>query len=1177
MTEPLEGALARIWGIDGRPAGAGFLVGPRELVTAAHVLARALGQPDDLAAAPATEFQVDFPLLRPGSRLTARVEQWVPIDASGGGDIAGLRLLDPPPPESKPVPLSTRERLLDRRVTMFGFPEIAHRSTIESGVWSLGRLRGRQAMGWYQIDTEGGSVFAVRHGFSGTPVWDTEMDAVLGMVVAAHRHRDIRTGYMIPTGKLLAAWPRLRELARPPAPFPGLRPFGPEHADQFYGREELADRLVQLTRRAPVTTVAGPSGIGKSSLILAGVLPTVSADQDIVVGAFRPSDSVTPLHSLALALDRLQEPDRDPVDRLAAVSRMAVELERGMMPTIAGLVLERHRGKELLLVVDQLEEALTRDPADIAVFGTVLQHCLGLGARLRLVQTLRADFLGVALQHPTMAPLVGDRRLVTIGELGRDGMRRAITGPVERLHTVRYDAGLVERMLDDVGVRSGRLPLLQFTLRELWDRQGENGLLSHASYEKLGKVDRALTNRAELVWDSLGRAEQAAGSRLLVQLIRPAQQGAGLIKRVAGRDELDEEQWAIAQRLVASRLLIVRDLEHSADLEHGDDIGTLDAGTGVELIHEALVTGWNRLGELELADREFRTWQEALRQRMNRWRHAGRPDDRLLSGAELRDALQWAADRPKDIRQIELGYILVSRARRRKWRVRIAMVVVLALVAGGIAWNVRESAISDTAATSLADRAQQGRLGDPFRALWLSLLAYRSNDSNWNSRFQVSGEFTRHMSVDVILPNYTGMQRGLGIPRLQPVSALTRQVSADATTIATTDDSEDILLWQLSDGRPVPKRLGLRAEQLVLSRDGRYLAFVQADQVEIPQVGTNRYRPKSPCADTDGSGPCLYLYDTTTQQLRLIHHGTDSLSSIRAVSIDPTGQVLAAFINTSDDPLTYTLRLWEVSSGRPLREIRLPDWYTGIADAWLAPGGSSVMFMGATRIRPNSIQIETTMRRMVLAEGQQVPQRLTGAIGSAEQAAVSLDGNTVAVLAPVDPAPHTGAALPDPDLPHKIVAWNLETGAIIAEITDVTQPALSSLALDAKGTQVFLTRSFGDIMTSVWSLPDGIRTPTQLHTEPWAYVYPLGTGQNMPIAFPHDNELALVLPSADRPPPLQRLSTAANADTGPVSLNENLADWAAQLCRTLAGVPEPMFREEERPPGTHIGPVCGDN
>lgn len=1170
MTEPLEGALARIWGIDGRPAGAGFLVGPAELVTAAHVLARALGRPDDMVVAPTTMVQVDFPLLRSGSRLTARIEQWVPIDASGGGDIAGLRLLDPPPPESRPVPLSTRERLRDRRVAMFGFPETAHHGTIESGVWSLGRLRGRQAMGWYQIDTEDGSVFAVRHGFSGTPVWDTEMDAVLGMVVAAHRHRDIRTGYMIPTATLLAAWPRLRELARPPAPFPGLRPFGPEHADQFYGREELADRLVQLSRRAPVTTVAGPSGIGKSSLVMAGVLPNVSADQDIVVRTFRPSDSVTPLHSLALALDRLQEPDRDPVDRLAAVSRVAVELERGMIPTITNLVLERHRGKELLLVIDQLEEALTRDASDIAVFGKVLQHCLDTGARLRLVQTLRADFLGVALQHPTMAPLVGDPRLVTIGELGRDGMGRAITGPVQLLHTVRYEAGLVERMLDDIGVSSGRLPLLQFTLRELWDRQGEDGLLSHASYEQLGKVDGSLTNRAELVWDSLGPAEQAAGRRLLVQLIRPAQQGAGLIKRVAGRDELDEEQWAIAQRLVASRLLIVRDLEHSADL------GALDAGAGVELVHEALVTGWSRLGALELADREFRTWQEALRQRMNRWRQAGSPDDRLLSGAELRDALQWATDRPKDIRQIELGYILVSRARRRKWRMRIATLTVLAMVAGGIAWNVRESAISDTAATSLADRAQQGRLTDPFRALWLSLLAYRSNDSNLDSRLQVSGEFARHMSVDVILPNYTGVPPGPGIPRLQPVSALTRQVSADATTIATTDDSEDILLWQLSDGRPVPKRLGLRAEQLVLSRDGRYLAFVQADQVEIPQVGTNRYRPRSPCSDTDGSGPCLYLYDTAAQQLRLIYQEDDDiLSSIRAVSIDSTGQVLAAFINTSDDPLTYTLRLWEVSSGRPLREIRLPDWYTGIADAWLAPSGSSVMFLGKTRIRPDSIQIETTMRRMALAEGQQVPQRLTGAIGLAEQAAVSLDGNTVAVLAPVDPAPQTGAALPDPDLPHKIVAWSLETGAIVAEITDVTQPALSSLALDAKGTQVFLTRGFGGIMTSVWSLPDGIRTPTQLHTEPWAYVYPLGTGQNMPIAFPHDNELALVLPSADRPPPLQRLSTVANADTGPVSLNENLADWAAQLCRALAGVPEPMFREEERPPGTHIGPVCG--
>jgi S1-C subfamily serine protease len=177
---PLERALVRIWR-DGVPVGAGFLVGPAHLFTAAHVVADVIGVAPDGPAPGHARLLVDFPLIAPDRLFPAELAVWVPEGIDPPGDIAGLRLLETPPATARPLVLSTRRPTGDQ-VVMLGFPR-----GLPFGSWLHGRLGGTVATGWREILSEPTHGAAVERGFSGTPVWSSSSDTAVGMVVRSIR------------------------------------------------------------------------------------------------------------------------------------------------------------------------------------------------------------------------------------------------------------------------------------------------------------------------------------------------------------------------------------------------------------------------------------------------------------------------------------------------------------------------------------------------------------------------------------------------------------------------------------------------------------------------------------------------------------------------------------------------------------------------------------------------------------------------------------------------------------------------------------------------------------------------------------------------------------------------------------------------------------------------------
>ena len=238
MTQSLNGAIVRIRAGNGRVIGAGFLVGERQVLTCAHVVADALGIQRSTQRTPPGDVPLDFSLVAPDECLTAKVVYWHQMD-----DIAGLELPGEPPDGVQPTRLVQVDDPWGHMFLTFGFP-----AGYDDGVWASGRILAQQAAGWIQIEDVKQTGYFVAPGFSGGPVWDEQVRGVIGMIVGADRDPSVRAAYMVPAATLLSRWPEL-QLAAPRTPEPrddGATGVFISHRSQDAARaERLAEALQQ--------------------------------------------------------------------------------------------------------------------------------------------------------------------------------------------------------------------------------------------------------------------------------------------------------------------------------------------------------------------------------------------------------------------------------------------------------------------------------------------------------------------------------------------------------------------------------------------------------------------------------------------------------------------------------------------------------------------------------------------------------------------------------------------------------------------------------------------------------------------------------------------------------------------------------------------------------------------
>lgn len=207
----LKSAIARIYNKNSKVIGAGFLVSQYHLLTCAHVVTAALGIPTNTQTSPDATIELDFPLIAPGKKVTAKVIFWQPVNpGQSKEDIAGLQIDETLPVEISPVKLITSSNYWQHKFRIFGFPQ-GH----DAGVWADGELRDIQGTGLVQVEAIKVPGYQIEPGFSGSPVWDESLNGVVGMAVSAEKKREgVKAAFMIPTTVLVAAWSFLQQFVQ---------------------------------------------------------------------------------------------------------------------------------------------------------------------------------------------------------------------------------------------------------------------------------------------------------------------------------------------------------------------------------------------------------------------------------------------------------------------------------------------------------------------------------------------------------------------------------------------------------------------------------------------------------------------------------------------------------------------------------------------------------------------------------------------------------------------------------------------------------------------------------------------------------------------------------------------------------------------------------------------------
>jgi len=618
-----------------RAAGVGVMVGLRHVVTCAHVVNAALAlDSTDQADKSGRELLLEFPLLDGRPVRWARVTRWEAPPRAGiaPGDLAALEIVGEGPPETaRPVKLGHAGEP-PVGVWLYGYPGDPPRP---DGGWTEARFVGPVGNGLVQLDKHPHAALAPQPGFSGTPLFDESTNRVVGLLSAAPSARaqdrpGVSDSYAIPAARLEAFWPDVCRIVRP-SPYRGLTAFESTDAAVFVGRDTEADRLAERVERDPLTCVIGPSGVGKSSLLHAGLVPRLSAAGGWTVMRYRPRDA--PLTSLAVALLRaelrLEDSEPVPVDPLRAVEE---EIRRcGVVARATQLA--QAANTKVLVIADQFEECLPVDGMDegmrtdaaAVVRALLVEPPAAATSPVRVLIALRSDRFGELQVHPDVRASL-DERVVSVQAMAPRTLRRAALEPAER-QGVQFAPGLVDQLVRDAGNGAGRLPLLEFALGQLWETQ-RGGRIEYQAYEDLGAVSGALGRHAESVaQDILGSGVDEPRLRhALLALFRSGGDGTLAMRRTVRRGEGGD--WPVLLALARARLVVL-------DRDGG---GTPTA----ELAHEALLDGWGRLAQLVEQEAEFVRWRTRLEQ------FGDGPQD-LLPETWIAEAQRWLVERPDDI------------------------------------------------------------------------------------------------------------------------------------------------------------------------------------------------------------------------------------------------------------------------------------------------------------------------------------------------------------------------------------------------------------------------------------------------------------------------------------------------------------------------------------------------
>ena len=470
------------------------------------------------------------------------------------------------------------------------------------------------------------------------------------------------------------------------SPYPGLSSFTEKDAAHFFGREGEVQAIWERIRTRNLLAVIGPSGVGKTSFLRAGVLPARPEGWAALVC----TPGTSPCRALGQALGPALAGDEEALGRLAGFED----------PETALALLSRWRKShaEALVVVDQFEELFTLNPPEIqARFAALLARLAG-EVDIHVLLSLRDDFLIRCHDHEALGPVFSE--VMPLGAPTPDGLKNALVEPAKKQGYHFADDTLVDEMISILEGIRGALPLLAFAVARLWEkRDREQKLLTREAYKEIAGVEGALVQHAEATLDRIGPESQGLVREIFRNLVT-----AHGTRAVVDREELLS---AFPDRGAAEhtlRQLIDARLLTSYEVEGKEGEASHHR---VEVVHESLLRAWSRLVRWQAQDEEGALLRDQLRQAAHLWDEKGRTPDLLWTGTAEREFELWHERYPGNLTSLEEAFArsMADRARRKTRLRRTAVAgVIMTLAAVATSIGLSRQRVVEAARRSEASR-----------------------------------------------------------------------------------------------------------------------------------------------------------------------------------------------------------------------------------------------------------------------------------------------------------------------------------------------------------------------------------------------------------------------------------------------------------------------------------------
>ncbi|HET9907224.1 MAG TPA: hypothetical protein VFQ23_11300 [Anaerolineales bacterium] len=729
-------------------------------------------------------------------------------------------------------------------------------------------------------------------------------------------------------------------------PYKGLDVFEEEDAEFFFGREKLVDELVTRVKESRTLFVTGPSGSGKSSLVRAGLIHALKE------GALKNSQRW---------MYETMKPGRDPIGELGRVaSSLAsstnaedeIRAKASADPTILArwceIALKDSRDKRAVIFIDQFEEVFTQinKEEERKAFLNLLTHTASVeNGRVILLFAMRSDFLSNCATYTDLNALLNEQ-FIQIGAMQPDELVSAMAQPALRVG-LRIDPDLIAQVINDMKGEPGALPLMQFTLKDLFDSQhAKGGLISLTldDYLRHGGIQKSLERHADAAFAKLELNEQELARSIFTGLIEIGR-GTQDTRRTALFDELipananAQVVEVIVQKLADARLIIT-------DEQAGKDTVTIS--------HEKLIDAWPWLKKLVNDNREVIALQNQIAEDAKEWDEQKRDPSYLYSGARLVNVQEQLATEKLVLSNMAQEFIRAGNVKRRRNQAAVvggvSTIIALLLIAvvvfinqsnrylkiAGTAQAASTEAVSQRAtAESNAEEAQRQQqiahvreivaqstalrernlalsllLGmEAFknentyqtRSVLLENLQFNSqlleflvghSDSVTSVAFSPDGRMLASGSTDktIILRDAITRER-IGPPLISPGAVLSVAFSPDGKMLAAGSDDNTITLWDVN----------------------LYQAIDQPLTGHTAQVGTVAFSPDGRILASAGDDNIIILWDVAASQ-RIGDPLTGHLGSVHTVAFSPNSRWLAS---ASEDK---TILVWDVATRSPVGE-----------------------------------------------------------------------------------------------------------------------------------------------------------------------------------------------------------------------------------------------------------------